>query len=215
MFGAVGGVECEQQGYGICPAGEGGADAVSGVDVGAVEGERGRRHRVHVICWVRLVQNFYTGAMFETRLATGADAELIGQQRRRMFVDMGEADDARMQMMVEKFVPWVRERTTSGAYIGWLVLDEGKEVAGGGMWLTENPPNLMDIEPQRAHLLNFYVEPAYRGRGLAYGLLKTAVGEARRRGIKVVTLHASKFGRPLYERNGFEATNEMRLWNRE
>lgn len=36
--------------------------------------------------------------------------------------------------------------------------------------------------------------------------------DARRRGIKVVSLHASKFGKPLYERNGFEATNEMILW---
>jgi hypothetical protein len=27
----------------------------------------------------------------------------------------------------------------------------------------------------------------------------------------VVSLHASEFGRPLYERNGFEATNEMML----
>jgi GNAT superfamily N-acetyltransferase len=63
----------------------------------------------------------------------------------------------------------------------------------------------------RAYLLNFYVDPAFRGHGLAHALLKTAVGEARRRGIKVVSLHASRFGRPLYERNGFEATNEMIL----
>ena len=41
--------------------------------------------------------------------------------------------------------------------------------------------------------------------------LKTEVDDARRRGIKVVSLHASKFGRPLYERNGFDPTNEMIL----
>ena len=38
--GGVGGVEGEKQGYGVCSAGDGYADAVAGFDVGAVEGER-------------------------------------------------------------------------------------------------------------------------------------------------------------------------------
>jgi hypothetical protein len=63
--------------------------------------------------------------MFETRLATAADAELIGEQRHRMFVDSVQTDDAQM--------------------------------------------------------------------------------------MKVVSLHASTFGKPLYERNGFELSNEMIL----
>jgi ribosomal protein S18 acetylase RimI-like enzyme len=79
------------------------------------------------------------------------------------------------------------------------------------MWLMDFPPHWMDAEPVRAYLLNFYVEPEFRGRGLASELLTTAVEDARRRGIKVVSLHASKFGKPLYERNGFEPTNEMIL----
>ena len=48
-------------------------------------------------------------------------------------------------------------------------------------------------------------------RDQAYALLKTKVEDARRRGIKVVSLHASKFGKPLYERNGFELSSEMIL----
>jgi hypothetical protein len=30
----------------------------------------------------------------------------------------------------------------------------------------------------------------------------------------VVTLHASKFGKPIYEKNGFKQTNEMMLKHR-
>ena len=37
----VGGVEGEEEGYGVCAAGDGYADAVAGVDVGAVEGNWG------------------------------------------------------------------------------------------------------------------------------------------------------------------------------
>jgi ribosomal protein S18 acetylase RimI-like enzyme len=79
------------------------------------------------------------------------------------------------------------------------------------MWLVDFPPHWMDAEPVRAYLLNFYVEPAFRGRGIAEKMLKLGVDEAKRRGIGVVSLHASKLGRPIYERNGFADTNEMML----
>jgi GNAT superfamily N-acetyltransferase len=149
--------------------------------------------------------------MFETRAATAADAEQIAVHRRSMFVEMGQADDDRIQAMVEAFIPWVRERLADGRYLGWLVSDGEDVVAGGGMLLMDFAPHWRDPQPLRAYLLNFYVSPEARGKGIAYGLLKTAVAEARLRQIKVVTLHASRFGRPLYERNGFEASNEMML----
>ena len=120
-------------------------------------------------------------------------------------------EGAAMQPMMANFVVWVRPRLADGSYIGWIVEEGDRVVAGAGMWLMDFPPHWMDAEPVRAYLLNFYVDPEFRGRGLAYKLLRKAVEDARRRGVKVVTLHASKFGRPLYERNGFEPTNEMML----
>jgi ribosomal protein S18 acetylase RimI-like enzyme len=149
--------------------------------------------------------------MFTTRLATVADAELIGEQRQRMFVDSGQADDARMEVVIAKFVPWVKTKLEDGSYVGWLTSEGGRVVAGAGLWLMDFPPHWMDAEPVRAYLLNFYVDPEFRGNGLAHALLKTTVAEAKRRGIKVVSLHASKYGKPLYERNGFELSNEMML----
>jgi GNAT superfamily N-acetyltransferase len=158
-----------------------------------------------------VVEVFYTDVMFETRLATVADAELVARQRRSMFVDAGQADDADLQAMMDNFLDWVRPRLSDGSYVGWIVEEDGRAVAGAGMWIIDFPPHWMHAEPVRAYLLNFYVDPEFRGRGLAYKLLTTAVEDARRRGIKVVSLHASKFGKPLYERNGFEPTNEMIL----
>ena len=157
--------------------------------------------------------NFYTDGMFQTRLATVADAELIGEQRHRMFVDSGQTDDAQMMKVIARFVPWVRAKLEDGSYVGWLTSKDGQVVAGAGMWLMEFPPHWMHEQPVRAYLLNFYVDPEFRGQGLAYSLLKTVVEETRRREIKVVSLHASVFGKPLYERNGFELSNEMILRN--
>jgi ribosomal protein S18 acetylase RimI-like enzyme len=126
-------------------------------------------------------------------------------------VDSGQADDAEMGAVIAKFVPWVRAKLEDGSYVGWLTEEEGRLVAGAGLWVMEFPPHFLDVEPRRAYLLNFYVAEEMRGRGLARELLRLAVAEAKRRGIKVVSLHASKFGRPLYERNGFEVSNEMIL----
>ena len=149
--------------------------------------------------------------MAETRRATVADAETIGKQRMRMFVDAGLGDEAQMQSMITKFVAWVRPKLSDGTYIGWLVEEDGRLVAGAGLWVMDFPPNIRDEEPHRAYLMNFYVAPEMRRKGMARKLLKLAVDEAEARQIKVVTLHASKFGKPLYEQNGFEISNEMRL----
>src|SRR5665213_2993179 len=106
----------------------------------------------------------YTGSMFETRLATEADAELISGQRCRMFADSGQGNEARLKEVAENFVPWVRERLIDGRYVGWLTAADGRVVAGAGMMWMDFPPHWMDPEPVRAYLLNVYVDPAFRGR---------------------------------------------------
>jgi len=145
------------------------------------------------------------------REATVADAGLIAGQRRRMFVDAGQPDDAKMAAMEAAFLPWVQARLENGTYLGWLASEGERVIGGAGMWLMEFPPHFLNREAMRAYLLNFYVDPEFRGRGLARALLHEALAEARRREIEVVTLHASKFGRRLYEQNGFKQTNEMML----
>lgn len=152
-----------------------------------------------------------TQSTTHTRRATAADAQAIADQRLHMFADAGLADGGRMAPMIERFVPWVRAKLEDGSYVGWLTEQDGRLVAGAGLWVMEFPPHFLDPEPHRAYLLNFYVAPEMRGRGLARALLALAVDEAKARGIKVVTLHASKFGKPIYEQNGFAMSNEMML----
>lgn len=149
--------------------------------------------------------------MFEIRLAVSEDARLIAQQRRQMFLDAGQSDDNMMTAMEQAFVPWVRAKLAEDKYIGWLASEDGTLVGGAGLWLMEFPPHFLHVAPMRAYLLNFFTALEFRGRGLAKLLLKQAVEEARRRGCEVVTLHASKFGRPIYETKGFRQNNEMML----
>jgi ribosomal protein S18 acetylase RimI-like enzyme len=60
-------------------------------------------------------------------------------------------------------------------------------------------------------VLNVYVDPVWRRRGVAKALMRTLLDALSERGIGRIVLHASDEGRGLYERLGFVATNEMRF----
>ena len=148
--------------------------------------------------------------MLTTRSANVDDAELITRHRVAMFADMKSAPDATLDDMARHFQPWVRRMLAEGKYNGWIVRDGDHPIASAGLLILDWPPHFLDPAcGERGYLLNVFVEPEYRGRGLAKSLTKECMDEARRRGIRVVTLHASKKGQPVYETLGFKTSNEM------
>lgn len=150
--------------------------------------------------------------MPETRAATPADVDIITHHRRRMFIDAGRADNRVLDVMDEHFKPWLLSMLQAGKYMGWLALDNGKVIGGAGLLLLDWPPHPLDpTSGQRGYLLNVYVEPEHRRQHLASYLIELALAEARRRKIRVIALHSTDAGRPLYESNGFRQTNEMFL----
>jgi len=62
-------------------------------------------------------------------------------------------------------------------------------------------------------VLSVYTRPEWRGRGVATGLIRESIAEARRRGLARIRLHATEDGRRVYEASGFKfRTDEMELW---
>jgi GNAT superfamily N-acetyltransferase len=148
--------------------------------------------------------------MPSTREATQADAALIAAHRRAMFAAMPDPQDAVLDVMSRAFEPWVKERIAEGKYLGWIVEDSGRVAGSAGMLLVDWPPHpFHPNDNRRGYLLNVFVEQEFRKRGLAHSLIECCLGEARRRGIRVVTLHASDAGRSIYEKLGFRPTSEM------
>lgn len=148
--------------------------------------------------------------MFTARKATVADAALIAVHRHAMFTEMGKSDPAALEQMRRSFIPWVERMIADGKYVGWIVENGDQAAASGGFFELEWPPHALDPAGEhRGYLLNFWVEPKYRGQGLARGLVREALAESSRRGIRVTALHASDAGRHVYEKMGFKATNEM------
>ena len=146
------------------------------------------------------------------RETTLADIPEIVRHRRAMFDDMGMGDAASRGRMQAASEPYLQDALARGEYRGWFAVTSQNEVAGGaGILLQSSPPRPWEIKTQRPYLLNVYVYPAYRRRGIASLLTRVSVDWCRGQGFASVSLHASQFGRSLYESMGFLPTNEMRL----
>lgn len=79
------------------------------------------------------------------------------------------------------------------------------------MLLSPWPANPRDPCTERAVILNVYTEPEFRRRGVARQVMTAILEWTKAYGLRAANLHAGDEGRSLYEKLGFEATNEMRL----
>jgi GNAT superfamily N-acetyltransferase len=149
---------------------------------------------------------------FAIRPATAADIPEIIHHRRAMFEDMRDGDPASLDAMAAATGPYLLETMAQDSYRGWLAVTPDGRVAGGvGVLMQSSPPRPWEILSRRAYILNMYVYPEHRRKGIARRLMETSLDWCWSEGFKTVSLHASQFGRPLYEAMGFEQTNEMRL----
>jgi len=146
------------------------------------------------------------------REAGPGDIAHILHHRRAMFWDMGNHDEEAHRLMLVNSEAFLRDAMPRGRYRGWLAeTAEAHVVAGAGVTILDWPGSPADPAPYRAWVQNVYTEPAFRSRGLARVLMERVVEWCRAEGMANVSLHASEFGRPLYESLGFVPTNEMRL----
>jgi GNAT superfamily N-acetyltransferase len=146
------------------------------------------------------------------REAGPGDIAHILHHRRAMFWDMGNHDEKAHRLMLVNSEAFLRDAMPRGRYRGWLAeTADGHVVAGAGVTILDWPGSPADPAPCRAWVQNVYTEPAFRRQGLARLLMERAVEWCRAEGMANVSLHASEFGRPLYESLGFVQTNEMRL----
>lgn len=145
----------------------------------------------------------------DIRTLQPVDLDLVCRHREDMFRDAGNSD-AVLRPMTGHFRAWLKPRLQDGSYFGFVVCDGGVPVAGIGLMLIDWPPHpLHPSQDKRGYVLNVFVEPAYRQRGLARQLMQLAEAEFARRGVGYAVLHATDKGKPLYQGMGWNTTAEM------
>jgi GNAT superfamily N-acetyltransferase len=108
---------------------------------------------------------------------------------------------------------WLVRERRAGRFLAWIVEDaDHRPLGSGAIWLAPVQPRPGRLgRPHMPYLLSMYTEPESRGRGVASRVVRAAIAWARRRGYSRLTLHASKWGRPVYRRLGFVPGSEMRV----
>lgn len=151
------------------------------------------------------------------RAATEADASVIARQRAAMFSDMGRVPEALRERLAREAEAAIAAAMRAGEYHGWLaVADPDRIVAGAGVQLRRVLPfprreggGMAVAAGLEGIVLNVYTDPGWRGRGVATALMQTILAWTRTQPLDRLVLHASREGRSIYERLGFEATGEM------
>lgn len=155
---------------------------------------------------------------FLVRQATTVDVPLLAHHRAAMFRDMGRLASDLEVALVHATAEYLRDALPRGDYLGWVAESSGspaEPIGGAGVQLRPilprpGLPDSLEFGPE-AIVLNVYVEPLWRRRGVGEALMRSVLTALAERKIRRIVLHASDEGRRLYERLGFVPTNEMRF----
>jgi GNAT superfamily N-acetyltransferase len=147
------------------------------------------------------------------RRAIVSDASVIARHRVAMFRDLAELEPSDEPGIESASRARLQEQLASGDYVAWLAeAPDGTIVAGAGALLHAYYPTRANPRGRpTAYILNVYTEPAHRRQGLARRLISEILTWCRDHDIPRASLHASAYGRSIYEQLGFVSTNEMRV----
>ena len=88
-------------------------------------------------------------------------------------------------------------------FVAWLAVDGDKIVATSGLIFYVVPP-AFNFNGKIAYIMNMFTFPEYRKQGIGTELFNRIVNEAKIRSYKIIKLHATDMGKPLYEKYGFK-----------
>jgi ribosomal protein S18 acetylase RimI-like enzyme len=92
----------------------------------------------------------------------------------------------------------------------FVAVDRTTIVGTSGALVRDGYPAAI-TQLREGYIFGVRVAPEYRGRGIAEYLTREAIAYLERSNCRSIRLHASRFGRSIYERIGFVPTNEMEL----
>ena len=143
-------------------------------------------------------------ARYQIRLATSGDWNALAEMRYRLRTELESATEPRSRF-VRRCTSWIRKRFDSGSsqWRCWVV-DDGKQLLGHVcLQVFEKMPNPVNEPEIHTYVINFYIVPEKRHRGLGKKLLNKALSWCRGQGTDAVILWASPASKSLYRRCGF------------
>jgi GNAT superfamily N-acetyltransferase len=107
---------------------------------------------------------------------------------------------------------YLTEKVPTGEFLAWVAEAEGQIVGAGGLIFLQKPPADGNLSGQEAHIMNMYITPQWRGKGIGTALINKIIESLKGTNAKRIRLHATESGRSVYEKVGLiSMTSEMEL----
>ena len=126
----------------------------------------------------------------------------IIRHRVEMFRAMGWNEDD--LLFTEQRTREYLDKSLEQAPITYLSIDNNEVQGGCGVTFYRTYPSKHNPTGKEAYILNMFVEPQYRKKGIATRLLKHILDICRAEGIGRVALHSAPLGIGIDESLGFE-----------
>ena len=143
--------------------------------------------------------------MINLRRALASEIPLLVELRKKQLVDEGTPLNTDADEYME---PFFEKHFADGSLVEWVAEEDGQVVATAAILFVEFPPAFTNPTGIRGYITNMYTSPDYRGKGIATSLLEKLMEEARARNIYMIFLGASKMGKPVYRKFGFEESSK-------
>ena len=135
------------------------------------------------------------------RKATVEDIPTLCSFRIQQLIDEGIPQSNSIK---EELARYFEEWLNTDLFVEYVKEENGKLIASGAVIFFPFPPTFTNPKGVRGYITNMYTDPLYRGQGIASEILKLLIEEAKSRGVSRLFLSASDYGRPVYEKQGFE-----------
>ena len=136
------------------------------------------------------------------RIATISDCEELTKLRMKMREELDM--DFKSELIYEKTLDFFKRNIVNGTHIAFICENDKQMIATVGITLFEIMPTTQHPNGRVARLMNMYVEPSHRNKGIAKELLNLVMEYAKKQQIEKVMLNPSRMGRTLYENYGFQ-----------
>jgi GNAT superfamily N-acetyltransferase len=147
------------------------------------------------------------------RPALPADDALLARHFHDMWRDNDVPDEVIVPDWEARVAAFLADARARLDYHGVIAESAGAVVgsAGGQLFAGLYPDVLAPAHRKYGYVWGVYVEEGWRCRGIARRLTEAVLAHLKEIGCTRVFLHSSPHGRTVYDKLGFEPTNEMGL----
>lgn len=143
--------------------------------------------------------------------------DLVRMRLDYLFTDYPDMDNAVAEQIASALYPYFEEHLNEDlfAFIARDMRIKGEAVASTFLLVIEKPANPTLLHGRIGEVLNVYTNELYRNQGICTSLMKLLLEKGKETELDYIRLSATKAGREVYSKVGFEDYNgkyqEMRF----